>query len=385
MKSKPKNLPNSSGVYLFKKKSEILYVGRAINLKNRVSQYFRGNLNPRIKEMVENSDKLEFKTTSNLLEAIILEANLIKKYWPKYNIKDRDNRSFLYLLISKKEDFPKPIITRGRELEKFKSSDFEIFGPYQSSTLLKNALKIIRRIFPYSTCKPNQGKPCFDYQIGLCPGTCLGLISKKDYRKNINNLILFLKGEKQKLLKKLEKENPQALKALQHIQDVALISNFEEEIKEQAYYRIEGYDISHLAGKETYASMVVFENGVLNKNEYRLFKIKQAPKNDDLRALEETLKRRFTHGEWRFPNLIMIDGGLPQVGYCYLVLKSLNISIPLVGISKYQNDKLIFSKGISKNLKKIIESSKPTLLKVREEAHRFANKSSKKAREKIVQ
>jgi len=167
MKNKPKNLPNSSGVYLFKKKSEILYVGRAINLKNRVSQYFRGNLNPRIKEMVENSDSLELKTTSNLLEAIILEANLIKKYWPKYNIKDRDNRSFLYLLISKKEDFPKPIITRGRELEKFKSSDFEIFGPYQSLALLKNALKIIRRIFPYSTCKPNQGKPCFDYQIGL--------------------------------------------------------------------------------------------------------------------------------------------------------------------------------------------------------------------------
>lgn len=385
MKNKPKNLPNSSGVYLFKKKSEILYIGRAVNLKNRLSQYFRENLNPRIKEMVANSDKLEFKTTSNLLEAIILEANLIKKYWPKYNIKDKDNRSFLYLLISKKEDFPKPIIIRGREIEKFKSSDFEIFGPYQSLTLLKNALKIIRRIFPYSTCKPNQGKPCFDYQIGLCPGACLGLISKEDYRKNINNLILFLKGDKQKLLKKLEKENPQGLKALEHIQDVALISNFEEDLKEQFYYRIEGYDISHLAGKETYASMVVFENGVFNKNEYRLFKIKQAPKNDDLRALEETLKRRFSHKEWRLPNLIMVDGGLPQVSYCSLVLKSLNISIPLIGISKYQNDKLVFSKGISKNLKKIIESSKSTLLKVREEAHRFANKSSKRTREKIIQ
>jgi len=383
MNNKPKNLPNSPGVYLFKKKSEVLYVGRAINLKNRVSQYFRENLNPRIREMVENSDRVEFQITSNLLEAIILEANLIKKYWPKYNIKDRDNRSFLYLLISKKEDFPKPIIIRGRELEKFKNSDFEIFGPYQSLTLLKSALKIIRRIFPYSTCKPNQGKPCFDYQIGLCPGICLGLISKKDYRKNINNLILFLKGDKKKLLKKLERENPEGLKALQHIQDVALISNFEEEIKKQAYYRIEGYDISHWAGKETYASMVVFENGVSNKNEYRLFKIRKAPKNDDLRALEEALKRRFAHQEWRFPNLIMIDGGLPQVSYCFSVLKSLNISIPLVGISKYQNDKLVFSKGISKSLKKIIESSKPTLLKVREEAHRFANKSSKRFREKI--
>jgi len=166
-----------------------------VNLRRRVKNYFDTNLEPRLQEMVSLASKIKYQKTDNLLEAIILEANLIKKYWPKYNIRERDNRSFVYIVIPK-QDFTKPMIVRGRELKKFPASKAEIFGPYKSLTTTETALKIIRRIFPYSTCQINSGKPCFDYQIGLCPGACFGAISKEDYQKNIENIILLLKGRK---------------------------------------------------------------------------------------------------------------------------------------------------------------------------------------------
>ncbi len=187
-----KQFPLSPGVYIYKDKSgKPLYVGRATSLRRRVLQYFRKDIDPRIGEMVGLAHKVGYLQTETVLEAIILEANLIKKYWPKYNVKDKDNRSFIFLVIPK-SDFPKPIIVRGRELESFPTSQAKIFGPYQSLTVVRNALQIIRRIFPYSICKA-VGKPCFDYQIGLCPGVCVGAITKKDYQKNINNIVLLLK------------------------------------------------------------------------------------------------------------------------------------------------------------------------------------------------
>ncbi len=364
-------------------------MGRATSLRRRISQYFQRPLNPRIQEMVELARCVKYIQTDTLLEAIILEANLIKKYWPKYNIKDRDNRSFLYVLISKKEDYPKPIIIRGREIEnwRLKIGDFYVFGPYQSLNLIKNALKIIRRVFPYSTClpagkpaNPFPGKPCFDYQIGLCPGVCAGAISKEDYQKNIKNIILFLRGEKKQLLNKLKKDNPEKISALRHVQDVSLIAREETEATVFNLNRIEGYDISHFAGKETFGSMVVFTDGLPDKEQYRLFKIKEAPANDDLRALEEVLTRRFQHPEWQFPDLIMIDGGRPQISFTYKILQKLNMSIPLVGISKLGGDILVFAPKAGKSTKELIQSIKGILLRARDEAHRFALKSSRRKR-----
>lgn len=313
-----------------------------------------------------------------MLEAIILEANLIKKYWPKYNIRERDNRSFVYIVIPK-QDFTKPMIVRGRELKKFPASKAEIFGPYKSLTTTETALKIIRRIFPYSTCQINSGKPCFDYQIGLCPGACFGAISKEDYQKNIENIILLLKGRKKTLLKRLEKENPTQAEALKHLADVALISQEDYYLTPQ-FNRIEGYDISHLAGKETYGSLVVFQNGKPKKQDYRLFKVKNAPPHDDFKALEEVILRRLRHFEWHYPDLIFVDGGRPQIDYLTKVFSQHNIKIPLVGISKYGGDKLVFPKKTKKSFQELAETIKPILLKVREEAHRFAIKASRKAR-----
>jgi len=375
-----KNLPDSPGVYIFSdKNSRILYIGRATSLRKRTANYFRKFLDPRIKEMVEKSKCLRFIKTDTVLESIFLEANLIKKYWPKYNIKDRDNRSFVYIFIPD-IDYPYPMIIRERELEKFQPIG-KIFGPYQSESLIRSALRIIRRIFPYSSCVPNSGKACFNYQIGLCPGVCIGAISKKDYLKNIKNIVDLISGRKNKLLKRLEKENPDKIKNLEHIRDVALISRFEPG-KFCAIKKIEGYDISHLTGKETYGSMAVFADGKPDKKQYRLFKVKTAKANDDLASLAEVLERRLNHQEWNYPDLILIDGGRPQIAAMDKILENKFLNIPLVGISKFGNDKLVFGKHMKKDSKNLIEAMKGVLQQVRDESHRFANKASRSSRTK---
>lgn len=377
---KAKKMPLSSGVYLFlDKRGKALYIGRAVSLRRRVLNYFQRNVEPRIGEMVAQAADIKYQSTANLLEAVILEANLIKKNWPKYNIKEKDNRSFLYLVIPK-TDYPRPLIIRQRELQKFPASSAYIFGPYQSLSLLQSALKIIRRVFPYSTCKPFSGKGCFDYQIKLCPGLCVGEISKEDYQKNIKNIIMLLSGQKKRLLNKLKKENSDKARSLEHLQDVTLLTRDSVEFPIKKINRIEGYDISHLTGKETYGAMAVFSDGQPDKTQYRLFKIKDAPANDDLRALEEMITRRLSHTEWPAPNLILIDGGKPQIDFVYKILQKKQINIPLMGISKYQNDKLIFAPKTKKTIKELAENIKNTLLKTRDEAHRFGLKASRRQR-----
>jgi excinuclease ABC subunit C len=379
-----KRMPNGPGVYIFLEKNNTpLYIGRATYLKRRVLSYFNKPQDYRIREMVSRAASIKYRKTDNLLEAVVLEANLIKKHWPKYNVREKDNRSFTYIVIPK-TDFPRPLIARKRELEKFPQD--RVFGPYQSLSLIKNALRIIRRIFPYSTCKIGGGKPCFDYQIGLCPGACIGAVSKENYKKNIDNIILLLKGENKKLFRRLKKENLEKISALKYIQDVSLIKdefkNSKLKIKNSAK-RIEGYDISHFSGKETYGSMVVFLDNKPDKSHYRLFKIKEAPANDDLRALQEAIIRRFRHREWRFPDLILIDGGKPQVSFISKTLKTISVPVPLVGISKFGGDELVFPPQLKKSTKELIETNKNILLKVREEAHRFAIKFSRRKLRKI--
>ena len=370
-------LPLDPGVYFFlDQNNHILYIGRATSLKKRVANYFRPNLDPRISEMVSLAKSIKHRKTDTLLDAIILEANEIKKHWPKYNVKDKDNRSFVYVAIPQK-DFTYPIIIRERELAKFPSGKNQIFGPYQNATLLKNALRLIRRIFPYGTCKPNSGKACFDYQIGLCPGSCISLISKTDYQKNIKNIILLLRGEKKRLLNKLRKDNPEAAKALKQLQDVILISADELPGSVRPLNRIEGYDISHLSGKETVGAMVVFSDGQPDKTQYRLFNIK-SPESDDLRALEEMVSRRLNHLEWPRPDIMLIDGGKPQIDFIYKLFKSKNINIPLIGLSKFGGDRLVFAPKTSKAIKELAEGMKITLLQARDEAHRFGNMARKR-------
>jgi len=400
---KSKKFPNSPGIYWFSKKGKKIYVGKAGSLKKRIASYFRAS-DPRIKMMVNEADNISFKKTNSVLEAVILEANFIKKYLPKYNIKEKDDRSLVYLIISK-GDYPKIFIARGREIEKYgQPFGDSAFGPYQSYRTLKIALNLARRIFPFSICKPfdgTQGRPCFDYQIGLCPGICIGAISKKNYQKNIKNLILFFKGEHKRLIKKLKKENPEKIFALQHINDVALIQNSKLEIRNSKLpaliSRVEGYDISHFGGKDPVGAMVVFIGGESDNSQYRLFSIKDesasggkipASRNfDDLAMLKEILERRLNHSEWQKPDIILIDGGKNQVKIAKKVLTERNIFIPIVGIAKILGhsgsaavgDKLFFE-NTKPRTKKLLLNSKILFQQVRNEAHRFAISFQRKRR-----
>jgi excinuclease ABC subunit C len=382
-----KTFPNTPGVYFYlDKNKKPIYIGRAGSLKKRIASYFRTK-DLRIAEMMQSAKGLKFKKTKTLLEAIILEANLIKKYWPKYNIQEKDNKSFDYLVITR-DKFPKVLTVRGRELEKYGVENAKIFGPYQSYRLLKTALGLVRKIFPFGKCQPNQGRPCFDYQIGLCPGICIGAISQKDYKKNIDNIALFFNGQKKRLLKKLKKNNPEKIKALEHINDVVLLQGSDRvnsqnrKLGEGISGRIEGYDISHLSGRNPVGAMVVFENGEKNPAEYRLFKIKNL-KNEknynDVDMLKEVLERRFNHKEWPFPDIVFVDGGLNQVRIAKEILAKRNIFVPVVGLAKtgghsasaYAADKLIVVNSKKSNRDLLIVSKK-IFQAVRNEAHRSA-------------
>jgi excinuclease ABC subunit C len=377
LKTTAKLAPKSPGVYFWRDgKGKVIYVGRATSLKNRLSQYFLKDIPSRTKEMVDTARNLTWENCDTLLQAIIMEAHYIKKYWPKYNVKDRDNRSFIYIVIPKSE-WPKPIIIRGHELKRFPEDKNKIFGPYQSQMVVRNALKLIRHVFPYSTCAPGSGHACFDYQIGLCPGACINQISKTQYQKNIRNITMLLSGQRERLMKKLIKDNPKQAKSLAHLQEVSLLAR-EDGLAEKKINRIEGYDISHFHGKESYGSMVVFSNGEADKNQYRLFKIKEGKPGDDEAALKEVLLRRFSHSEWPEPDIIMIDGGAPQISYISKVFSENNIKTPIIGISKFGGDILVFSKGAGQGFKDMAKTIKPTLLKAREEAHRFANYGRKR-------
>lgn len=379
LSDKIKKLPLDPGVYRFiGKNKEILYIGRATSLRRRVLQYFQKNREPRIAEMVAQAKDVKFIKTDSVLEAIILEANLIKKHWPKYNVKDKDNRTFIYVVFLLNEIYPKPLIVRERELGKFPiGAKTKIFGPYQNANAVKNILRILRRFFPYSTCRPpvagDSGQPCFDYQIGLCPGVCVGRISSQEYQKNIKHLVAFFQGRKKQLLKNLAKSNPDLAKGLKNINDASLITRDElNGLSDKKINRIEAYDISHFSGGETVGAMAVITDGSVDKSQYRLFNIKTAA-NNDLAALIEMLTRRLNHPEWPWPDLFLIDGGRPQIIAMEKLFKAKQVAKPLIGISKVAGDELVFAKNTSQNVKDLAKGLKIVLLRARDEAHRFAN------------
>ncbi len=414
------NIPDNPGVYFFKKGGIILYIGKATSLKDRVKSYFSRDLivtrGAVILDMVFQADSLDYIKTDSVLEALILENNLIKKYQPKYNTKEKDDKSFNYVVITD-EDFPRVLVERGRnidlnrgkrfDLESQKRSNLEertkcIFGPYPNDTQLKEALKIVRKIFPFrDRCIPAQGKPCFNRQIGLCPGVCDGSINKKDYKKIIKNIVLFFEGKKEKILKNLEKEMKNLAKrqefekadkikrtifALQHIQDIALVksetfsgkrfdleSQKRSNLEEEKVFRIEAYDVAHFSGESNVGVMVVLENGIANKNEYRIFKINNSKQND-IKALKEILERRLTHEEWRFPDLIVVDGGKAQITVARKVFENLLGSeaskLGIVSVVKNERHRASQILGDS-NLARKHEQE---ILLANNEAHRFAIK-----------
>lgn len=413
---KIKKLPDVPGIYYFKQGRKILYIGKATSLKSRVRSYFASDLgekrSPWIEQMIGQADRIDFKQTDSVLEALILESQEIKKHQPPYNTREKDDKSYLYVGITE-EDFPRILPIRGSEL-KVKADSWKlkaIYGPFPYGSELREALKIIRKIFPFrDKCKPGSGKPCFNAQIGLCPGVCDGRISKTDYQKTIRHLKLFFEGKKSQLIKTLEREMKarakkmefekagelkQQIFALQHIQDVALIKRDTEASPRTPLrqglcdaFRIEAYDIAHISGKHTVGAMVVMQDGELSKKDYRKFKLKGelAEKPDDVGNLLEIVKRRFKHPEWPFPNLIVVDGSKAQINIVNHVLKNSGLMIPVVGVVKDEKHKareVLNSRGLSFRESK--ESPRRgDIIRLNQEAHRFAIAYHRKLRGKIV-
>ncbi|MBI2514568.1 excinuclease ABC subunit UvrC [Candidatus Wolfebacteria bacterium] len=390
-------LPESPGVYLMKdSRGRILYIGKAANLRRRVSSYFERPHDPfdkaqgryKIQRLVSEIRKVDYQKTDTAIEALILESQLIKKYEPPFNVKEKDDKSFLWVEITK-EKFPRVLLARGRGN----------YGPFTSASSIREALKIIRRIFPFSVHPTKRFYPewrrraCFEYEIGLCPGTCIGAINQKNYLKTIRNIKLFFEGKKEKVIKSLTREMNLASKnlefekaeklrrqifSLQHIQDIALIrneeiGNWKLEIGNSAE-RIECYDISNISGTSAVGAMVVFENDKPAPNEYRKFRIRSIMKSDDVGMLKEILRRRFRNN-WPLPGLVLIDGGRGQVNAAQSVLDEFGLKIPVVGIAKgprrKKNDFIGKApRGIDKSI----------LIQLRNEAHRFAISYHKKIR-----
>ena len=383
-------LPDVPGVYLFRKGREILYVGKATSLRDRVKSYFNtdvvGARGPRIVNMVALATTVEHKQTDSVLEALILEAELIKRYQPKYNVDAKDDKSWNYVIITK-EDFPRVLMVRGKDLPFLDTPiQFEA-GPFPHSNELKEALKIIRKIFPYrDTCELHSGTPCFNVQIGLCPGVCSGRVGKREYARTITHLKLFFRGKKGELMRTLEKEMKAFAKAqkfeeavqlrnqifaLTHIRDVAMIkaspSIRRGELGAIREARIEAYDISHISGTSGVGVMVVMQGGRLAKGEYRKFKLR-IKKNDDVGALTEVLTRRLRHSEWTLPELIVVDGGITQKNAAERVLAQAALTISVVAVTKDAHHKAHSIMGESA----IVKDHHEDILAINAEVHRFA-------------
>lgn len=384
-----KNLPETAGVYIMKNaKGAILYVGKAANLRRRVSSYFLRPHDSRIESLVHEIVTIDHEDTDTSIEALILESALIKRHMPPYNIREKDDKTFLYVVFTK-DTFPRVLLVRGKDLA---GGEKELYGPFVSASSARAALRIIRKIFPWSDHlkEGRKGdKPCFNCQLGLCPAVCTGGITKADYAKNIRNLKLFFRGEKKKIIRGLEADMQKYAKALQfekaesakrklfalqHIQETALIGKDEDvlitaiaAISTNTKSRIEGYDISNISGTNAVGAMVVFTGGVPDKAEYRTFNIRTVTGPDDVAMMRETLTRRFENKAWPLPDGILVDGGLGQVNMAREVLAEFKLKIPVVGIAKGADRKNNVFMGTMPKC-----GTKEVMIKVRDEAHRFS-------------
>ena len=380
LKAKLKTLPSSPGVYFHKnREGKVIYVGKAAVLKNRVRQYF------------QNTE----------MDALFLESEMSKRYMPKWNILLRDDKTVSYVRINMDQPAPDVSITRNPLDDKA-----TYIGPFYAKTTIIKALRVLRKIFPYYD-KPYNGKKTLDTDLGLTPGIEIGKTTEKAYKTELRRLIRYLNGDRDNLLKEIERDMHRhaslgefemaaklrdeyfGLKGLKRkiifsdkefldlSSDQALLQLQKLLNLESVPRRIEGYDISHISGSDTVASMVVFKNGVASRADYRKFKIRSS-KNDDTASMREVVTRRLKHQEWEYPDLIILDGSDLQLRAVLPLL--IEAKIPTIGRNKSGNADvnliiphshqgiLSFSSQIFSN-----ESHLAKLIaRIDEEAHRFA-------------
>lgn len=399
------DLPDTPGVYLFYNRDAVLlYVGRATSLRSRVNSYFQNTKRERrpVDDIVPDITRIGYFETPTVLEAILKEAALIREHQPPYNVLLKDDKSFLWIALTA-DEYPRVVLVRGHELDAIGSERAiqkmypRRWGPFLSAQLVRRALDIVRRIFPWSDCAPDARRPCFHAQIGQCAGVCTRAITPAAYKKILRRMTLFLDGKRAMLERTLRREmtsharahrfedaarSRNKLFALQHIQDIALIGAHDERATLPAFGRIEGYDISHLSGTGMVASCVVFEQGEPKKSDYRRFAIRGFTKSHDTGALAETITRRLGHTEWPLPQIFLIDGGEAQVSAVTRVLRAARVRVPVVGIAKgaqRKNNRFVFDRR-DVALDRIVRLYSHVFIKVRDEAHRFAVAYQRKKR-----
>ena len=399
LKQKLSKLPVDPGVYFHKNASgEIIYVGKAAVLKNRVRQYFqKSKKDPKTEALVAEIYDRDWIVVDTEMDALFLEAEMIKRYMPKWNILLRDDKTVSYVRISMNEEVPYISFTRTPMDDKA-----TYVGPFYGKTTVERALRILRHVFPYYD-KPYSGKKTLNTDLGLTPGIEIKKTTAKDYKRNLRKLIRYLEGDREKLLKELEKTMKEEAKVgnyelaaeardqlfgLRELKKRIVFSDKEfldissdkalEELKEllglpKPPRRIEGYDISHQSGKDTVGSMVVFLNGAAARSEYRKFKIRTST-NDDLKSMQEIITRRLKHKEWELPDLIILDGGKTQVNAVLPLVEP--FGIPVIGRDK-SGDHSRSAKVCLVVKSEIIELPKSShvsrlVARIDEESHRFA-------------
>ncbi|NTU46753.1 GIY-YIG nuclease family protein [Candidatus Roizmanbacteria bacterium] len=415
-------LQTTAGVYIFRHQEEILYIGKSVNLKARLLSHLE-NAKADAKEaaIVGLSDSISCIITDSEFHALLLESFLIQKYRPRYNARWKDDKSYLYIKITVADEFPKIVSTRK---ENDKKSAY--FGPFSSTYQVEGVIKALRRVIPFCTQKRLTNHACFYSKIGQCnpcPNTIHGLtdqVLKQDltrqYRKNIRRVMQILRGKNEAVQKDFLREMKVLVKAKQFEQaievrkrlyllenlnkysfsngiDMDRINQSEASVQElqkllQPYFsnlsklqRIECFDISNTSQKEATASMVVFTEGLINKKEYRKFKIKNELLQSDFEMMNEVLKRRFRN-KWEHPDLLVVDGGKPQVRVAQKVLAELDLSLPLIGIAKHP-DRLVLAVQDTPSLRPSLHNLGFNMIRaLRDESHRFAKKYHIQLRDK---
>ena len=414
-------MPEKPGVYEYlDKKRTVIYVGKAKDLKSRVSSYFtpQAYLGPKTQAMVEKVEHIRITLVESELEALLLEAFLIKKRKPYYNIRLTDDKSYLYIRITHKDAYPS--VTLSRRADDARSL---YFGPYPSSRDVKLVLKTIRRVFPFISTTNHAKRICLYNHLGLCP--CLPAQDTPErrtrYRKHIQGIIKILEGKSRLIQRELEKERDiasknEAFEEASHLQKridaLKLITepfhrpreydvnpNLRIDLREKevndlmgilnqkgyslsSLHRIECYDISNTQGTHATASLVVLTRGEIDKSEYKRFKIKKDGRPNDFAMMQETLTRRLRHPEWPQPSLIVVDGGKGQITSALKALEETNTVYPVIGLAK--REETIITSDFQEILLPKNTGALQLIMRIRDEAHRFALTYHRKLRQKYM-
>lgn len=444
MVSRPKNMSSSPGVYFFKSGGTTIYIGKAGNLKNRLFSYWLKNAGDKAKALTKEADQLEYIEADSEIDALIKEAELIKRLRPKYNILMRDDKNYFYVAVTQ-DNYPKIFIThqpytatsdQRPVTNKYKRRpnsmspvtghlSLKYIGPFTSGHALKITLKFLRGVFPYCTCKISHKRPCLNSQIGRCPGFCciksrLDQNNQKIYLTNIKNITAILSGQKKKIMSSLKKglksvvkkedfENATKLRdQILGIENIFRHRGFLTENKkhekntqiswppiekdiqkilktENPVSRVECYDIANISGREATGSLVVFTDGYPVKAEYRKFKIKTVNQISDVDMLKEVISRRLKHLEWKIPDLFIIDGGITQLNAAVeIIYDRYSLSnTNIVSLAKREEELYIPNHKKTIPLKSLPLNTAFFFQRMRDEAHRFARVYHHKLRQNL--